>query len=132
MSTGLQVSKNDVVDPERLTRILRQIVDAVNTMGKAPLGVVGNSVPEMSNMFDGISQPAQARLIQGINNFSTIKHNLDPSVVTNPAVSNDWTQGYSDGSIWINHTPGASNQAFMLVLTGYPTPGAAVWKQITV
>ena len=51
------------------------------------------------------------------------KHNL--SATTNPAVSNDSSQGYEDGSIWVNTSTDAA------YICSDNSVGAAVWKDIT-
>jgi len=51
------------------------------------------------------------------------KHNL--SATTNPAVSNDSSQGYEDGSIWVNTSTDAA------YICSDNSVGAAIWKNIS-
>jgi len=151
MPERVQVSVNDIQDPNRLFRLLRSMLDLIYSTGnsvelmrdaqnQSGIGVdpepgspaTANRTSPGMNLLNGVTQPIQARLVLGLGNSAVLKHNLDSTTLANPAATNDWTQGYSVGSVWVNQTPGATNQAFMMVLTGAPAVGAAVWKQITV
>lgn len=146
MPEGPQITLNDLQDPQRLFRLLRAILDQIYSTGNRVQSaetemrnsmltfqeVWGQGMQQMRTLLDGVSQPAEARLILGLGAMATVRHNFDATTLTNPTANNDFTQGYGIGSIWVNQTPGATNQAFMQVLSGFPTAGGAVWKQITV
>lgn len=75
--------------------------------------------------FTGSADIVMGKLNTSLNIFVPANGTLNNvTATTNPTVSNDGTQGYAIGSIWINTTTGAQYFA-----TGVGT-GAAVWVRV--
>ncbi len=72
-----------------------------------------------------IDNPHQVTKAQvGLGNVQNVKVNLHAP--TDPTISDDLSQGYSEGSLWVN----ASTRAAYICVD--PTSGAALWAPLTV
>jgi hypothetical protein len=143
----IPITRHTVTNPELLEQFLRNLQSLVYSYssGNGPGGAGSRS---MANLLNGISQPAQARLVLGLRELAVIKCELAkstrPSGTTVPGAppfhtitdsSDDW-KFYQVGSIWIFNNssfttdPGDLDEVWMLVRTNHPTPSAAVWKRL--
>ena len=79
---------------------------------------------------NGLVANVPAGDVNGLQQLGFIQINVrnNVSATTNPTASNDYTQGYGVGSMWIN----ATTPAFYLCTAMGSTPGNATWQAVTV
>lgn len=145
MAAGnIKPTRQDIDSPDRLFQLLRAQGQMIESLAgqvqelKRLEGVAGGTTPRTSSLeLDiraGRIQPAAVRLLLGLTELAAVKHNLTAGAAPNgtPGTANsadDWTRGYSVGSVWINSV--ASGQAYIMINTGAPNIGVALWRQLT-
>jgi hypothetical protein len=159
MAAGnIKPTRQDIDSPDRMFQLLRAQGQMIESLGgtinelKRRLderdgsgggggassggGALGGGVGVLEReLRAGRPQPSAARLLLGLTELASVKHNLTAGAAPNgtPGTANsadDWTRGYSVGSVWINSA--ASGQAYILINTGAPAIGVAMWRTLTV
>lgn len=117
-------TRDQVEDPERLQRWLREVVEEVEALRRLP--VKPATVPiDAPNVLSGVTSGPAALVQLGVDEIATKKSNLIARAA--PTATDDNSKGYAVGSIWINVAAGPPKTVYIMTLD---TTAAAEWVQI--